>query len=197
VALGAGGCESGDKLFSNFTYTGGGALAPASLVSFNVTESVLSGYDIHGFTFKPGVTVSTGGTITGDGIWSTSFSLGYTIAVLPSSPQYLFGALSQFTLGPVPGNTSVATTTLSNGVVFNLSQGTASLPLNTKTALFESVKSLNVNTVVTIIPEQSGNFVTGMAQNYTQQVIPEPMTFVLIGTGLVGLGLLRRRARKS
>jgi len=36
---------------------------------------------------------------------------------------------------------------------------------------------------------------SSMTQSF--HTVPEPLTFVLIGTGLVGLGLIRRRARKS
>jgi hypothetical protein len=32
-------------------------------------------------------------------------------------------------------------------------------------------------------------------QDFVQSSIPEPVSFILIGTGLLGLGLLRRRAR--
>lgn len=50
-----------------------------------------------------------------------------------------------------------------------------------------------------IVAPNSGNpaGVTTVDGTVNSNLVPEPMTFVLIGTGLVGLGLLRRRTRKS
>lgn len=42
---------------------------------------------------------------------------------------------------------------------------------------------------------QSGGELSSITQSF--HVVPEPVTFLLIGTGLVGLSLLRRKARKS
>jgi len=176
----SGGCWIQDKIFTNWTYTGGGTVAAAN-VGINVIFSVVPGTEIHGFTFTPEAAV-----------WGTSFTLGYTIAIL-SGPNSIVSAQDQLLLGEFPNLTS-GVSTKGNGEVYVMSQALA-----TDGSIFATpVLSLTSSTAVTI-PAGAGNFVASLEEVYTQAdtVIPEPMTFLLIGTGLVGLGLLRRRARKS
>ena len=178
--IGTGGCYVQDKLFSNWSYSGGGAVTDAN-VGINVIFSPVSGIDIHGFTFTP-----TGG------VWVEGFTLGYTISVLPASDFSITGATDQFMLGPL-SNASLARSLKDGGTVatFNLSQG-----VTTQSATFPGVKSLTSLTTVTI-PEGALNFVASLEEDYVQMVIPEPVTMILIGSGLLGLGFIRRRAKKG
>lgn len=183
-----GGCYSQDKLFTNWSYTTTGTgSTPAANVGFNVILSNLPGIDIHGFSFAPT-----------DNVWTAGFTLGYTISVVPPSSYSIVGATNQTMQGPLV-NPATAITTLSNGVIFSLKQGT-----QTQSSLFTPVTSLTSSTVVNIpvdpLNPAINSYVASLEQDYVQQVqsaLAEPMTSVLIGTGLVGLGLLRRRARKS
>ncbi len=170
-----GGCFVQDKLFTNFTYSGGGSQA-ASNVQVTATLSELPGIDVHGFTFVP------------QRVWTSGFTLGYTTTVMnPASGTMIVAALDQINLGPVV-NAATATSTKSNGVVYDLGQG----PGVTQTSSFPGVTSLGSSTTVSV---PSGSFVISLGEQYTQQLgnVPEPATFGLIGAGLIGLMLVRRK----
>lgn len=176
-----GGCFVQDKLFTNWSYSSVEGGTGSNFVGFNIIFSVLPTLDIHGFSFAPV-----------DGVWTKGFSLGYTISVIPGNQMTIIGATDQFMLGPLPTNSSTGVSTKSNLVLpFNMAW-----PNQTVSALFDGVTSINSSTVVTI-PGGINDFVASVEEDYTQRAIPEPMTFVLIGTGLVALGLIRRKARKS
>ncbi|HVX67735.1 MAG TPA: PEP-CTERM sorting domain-containing protein [Bryobacteraceae bacterium] len=169
-----GGCFVQDKLFTGFTYTGGGA-ETASDVKVSATLSTLPGIDIHGFTLVP------------DLVWTADFTVGYTISVMtPNSGVSIVAALDQINLGPL-GNATTAVSTKSNGEVYNLNQSAL-----TQSSGFSGVNSLSSMTSVTI-PE--GSFLISLEEQYTQTVenIPEPGTLLMITGGLLGLGFFRRR----
>jgi hypothetical protein len=175
-----GGCFVQDKLFTNFSYSTVEGGTGSNFVGFNVIYTPLPTIDIHGFSFAPV-----------DGVWTKGFTLGYTISVIPGNAMAIVGAADQMMLGPDSSNTSTAVSTKSNGPIFNMS-----FPAQTVSAMFAGVSSIDSMTVVTI-PGGINDFVVSIEEDYTQRAIPEPMTFVLIGTGLVALGLIRRKARKS
>jgi hypothetical protein len=171
-----GGCIVQDKLFTNFTYTGGGA-ETASKVNVLATLSVLPDIDVHGFTFTPA------------SVWTTGFTLGYTISVHPPSAGVaIFAVSDQINLGPLV-NATTAVSTKSNGVVFNLSQANSTL-----SATFADVASLSSSTRVTI---PRNGYLISLGEQYVEMQIPEPVTWSVAGLGLLGLlGFRRiRRAR--
>lgn len=188
--IGTDGCQVQDKLFNNWSYSGGGNVAAANVGINVIFGTPVSGIDIHGFTFAP--TPSGPGL---GGVWVADFTIGYTISVLPESSFYIVGATDQFMLGPL-SNVSIARSLKGPGgtiATLNLNQANP-----TQSVMFTGVKSLQSLTTVTVPPGSGLNFVASLEEDYIQSnAIPEPMTFGLIGTGLLALGLIRRRARKS
>ena len=179
----AGGCYVQDKLFTNWSYVPLAGGTAATNVGFNVIFSgAIPGIDVHGFTFTPKDDVGL------PSIWTTGFTLSYTISVIQPSIMVMAGVTDQMMLGSTANGTTVAWTH-SNGVNFNLSQGST-----TGSTMFPGVTSIDSLATVTI---PGGSYLVSLEEDYTQIATPEPMTFVLIGSGLVGLGLIRRRTRKS
>jgi len=175
----SGGCFVQDKLFTDFSYTGGGGLTP-SLVKVDTIFSALPGQDIHGFLVSP---------VQGQPVWTVGFGLGYTIAVSPPVPGVLINSAKlQLNLGNLPPNPATGVSTKSNGAIQSVSFGDES-----ETDIFAGVTSLTSSTNVSI---PAGGFVASLEETYTQQVqvvVPEAGTSFLIGGGFLALALIRRR----
>jgi len=87
-----------------------------------------------------------------------------------------------------PGSPTITGTTGSNGVPTNCSAGT----------LYQDVISAQfVLTYSQILAEYLGGGVQDSASATLGPVTPEPISFVLFGSGLIGMALLGRRVRRS
>lgn len=175
------GCLSQDKIFNNFEYTPVAGGVSATNINFNlVSQSGTS--DVHGWSFVPTTA------------WVLGFTLSYDITVAPGNPLFaIVLSKDQINTGGVP-----------NGIIINDTQtGVTPSPLVTsgtiggETAFSNSynLQTIHTSSVATI---PAGRNLLSYEQDWFQgSSIPEPMSFVLIGTGLLGLGLMRRRVRKS
>ena len=177
----AGGCFVQDKLFTNFSYTGGGAVAAAN-VAVDPVFTVLPGQEIHGFTFTTGAGIP---------VWVTGFTLAYTIQVDPPGvTQRIVSAKTQGNFGNVPPNPAMIVDTLGNGVVQTVSLGGGETDIDS----FAPVASLSVSNAATI---PTGGFLISLENTFTQvdTAIPEPATNILIGSVLLGLAAFMRKRR--
>jgi hypothetical protein len=192
----AGSCTIGDKTFSGFVYTpnaGGGAVA---IGATSITVD----------TIGP---ASTGATITGPDIglqFSAAWSVGagqnldsliqFTLSVTGGAAIIKDAGLVQLGTGASGTGIAQVAENLGNGsnllTFVNAPAGTSK---TVDTVNFSPTGSFSVVKDISVNGGTNGTAAISLVNDTFSQIVPLPATFALFGTGLVGLGLLRRRRK--
>lgn len=176
-------CQSQDKLFSNFFYQAVGSDPIASNVTASLRFQTVGDIDVHGWGFQP------------TNAWTQGFLLSYDIFVIggSSSKTYIYQSKDQ--MFTVPSNNLSTAMDYQVGVTpYPLSMTSGS---ETVYSTIYNLQTIHTATTATIVGTSNMNSYEQSWFENTGSGVPEPMSFVLIGSGLVGLGLMRRRTRKS
>ena len=194
----ANGCYSQDKLFFDFVYTPTGSAGVASTVQAGLIFQTAGNLDIHGWNFSSSTWVQGSGG-------PADFTIGYMIEVCPAGSacasavvpgtiitgaDAVYAPVSTFTAGN-------ETVNWSNGANVTLTSGSPGpQPSNGNINNFSGVGPIGVSAVFTgtgAITQTTLRFYESVPNGGT----PEPVTMALMGSSLLGLGLLRRRKVKK
>ena len=174
VGLSPAGCTLGNLTFNNFNYSSGGN-APVASSSINVLPTAIIGSE--GFQFLATWNTAPGQTL------SSAISYGVTA----NSGIILQNYLASIPVEGFGGNASVTEDNfVSSTLLVNHSAGSAFsftpfalTHLNVLDQLIQTNSAQNTN-------------ITNTFQNQT----PEPVSFVLFGSGLVAISFLRRKLKQ-
>jgi len=171
-----GGCISQDKIFSGFSYTGGGTQTANLITVHNI--AVLGANDEHGWSFAP----------SNNQTWTTSFSLSYDITVAPGNLNVaIFESKDQINAGIRGGVTVVDTQTVGTMTMLGTTAETKFL------GPYAPVTTIHTSSSATF----SGGGLQSYEQDFFELTIPEPAPYFLLAGGLMLLGLVSKRFKKA
>lgn len=195
IALGSGGCEIGDKVYNNFSYSPGTGGADPTAAQVNV------GVDNQTGIFQTGLQFGTSGPVWTD----PTFTVGYTVTVDPTACASIYGAGdtcqvadSQLAFqGALAGssNTAGIEATFSGASPGSVSVNDLTVGSNVNQIAFSpdwTTSTISIGGTGASVTYPIDSFGLDIYQQVTSAV-PEPATLGLVGCSLLGLGMLRRK----
>ena len=192
----SGGCEIADKIYSNFSYSPTGTDPTSDQINVGLDNNTLAD--------QTGLQFGTSGPV-----WTSSgFTVGYTVTVDPAQCVAIYGAgVTCSVMGAQlafqgsfanPSNTAGMNATFSGATPSSLAVNDLATGNNSNQVTFSP--TWTTSDIVITGTGNTGSFpIDGFSLDIYQQITPapEPATFSIMGAGLLSLGFLGRRLRKS
>lgn len=196
VFLGGDGCQLGNLLFNNFVYTPTANPATIAIPGASVAIIPIPAFFDEGFGFQ----IASGFAATAPGSFVDSV-LQFTVSTLDGSAGLTGLSLNTNGTSTGTGLASVSenfcvggTSTVNCAALRNISvQSVGGSGLN-NSAILGGVARLGVSKDIIVSAGNSGTATISLVGNqFSNNAVPEPATFALIGLGLGGIALARRR----